>query len=129
MDYRRLEVSQKAHQMTIWVYKITREPEWPKEELYGLTSQVRRAAVSVEANLAEGQARTGSAEFAHFVSLACGSAAELECEMLIALDLGYILPEIHEEFAMRVDQVRRMLIALRVRLTSHASRPTPGAQR
>ena len=83
-DYRELEVWKKAHQVTLQVYAITRE--WPKEELYGLTSQARRAAVSVEANLAEGKSRTGRTEFGHFVSMAAGSAAELDCELQIARD-------------------------------------------
>ena len=72
-DHRELKVWQKAHAMTLAVYRVTRE--FPNQEMYGLTSQIRRAVVSIEANLAEGCGRHGRNELAHFVSIASGSAA------------------------------------------------------
>lgn len=120
MDYTQLQVWQKAHALTLAVYRETLK--WPQEERYGLTSQVRRAAVSIEANLAEGQGRRGSAEFGRFVSLAMGSAAELECELLIARDLHYLDPHDAETLAEAVAEVRRMLMGLAQKLSPVASR-------
>jgi len=83
---------------------------FPKEELYGLTSQMRRAAVSIPSNLAEGAARSTKKEFAQFVSISKGSLSELETQMLIAADLGYLLPE-HEIFA-AMDRLGKLLSGL-----------------
>lgn len=86
-------------------YLVTQS--FPKEELYGLTSQMRRAAVSVPSNLAEGAARSTKKEFAQFISIAKGSLSELETQMLIAAELGYITPE-HDIFA-HLDRVGKLL--------------------
>jgi four helix bundle protein len=115
-NYRELKVWQKAHQVVLAVYRVTRE--FPKDELYALTSQVRRAAVSIGANLAEGCGRHGRSEFAHFVSIASGSASELDYELLVARDLEYLAPEAHERICHELDQVRMMLNALHQRLTT-----------
>ena len=117
-DYRELEVWKKAHVVTLQIYTVTRD--FPREEVYGLVSQMRRAAVSIESNLAEGKSRTGRAEFAHFVSLAAGSAAELECQLLIAFDVGYLKREQYEALHPPLTEVRRMLTALRSSLTPNA---------
>src|SRR5437763_718037 len=101
--YRQLKVWQKAHQLTLAVYRATRT--FPREEIYGLTSQIRRAAVSIEANQAEGAGRFGRAELRHFVNIAAGSAAELDCELLIAHDLGYLESDEHERFEAAIDEV------------------------
>jgi len=66
---------------------------FPKQELFGLTSQTRRAAVSVPSNIAEGAGRNSSAELTHFISVACGSLAELETQLQIAVDLGCLRPD------------------------------------
>jgi four helix bundle protein len=81
-DFRELKVWQKAHRLTLAVYQITSGFSW--EELYGLTSQLRRASSSISANLAEGCERKGVAEFARYCSIAMGSASELEYHLLLA---------------------------------------------
>jgi four helix bundle protein len=86
--HEKLDVWRKAIEFVLEVYKATES--FPKEEKFGLTSQVRRAAVSVPANLAEGAARSSRKEFAHFISNAQGSASEVETELLIAYRLGYL---------------------------------------
>jgi four helix bundle protein len=86
-DFRELKVWEKAHRLTLSVYSATKA--FPKDELYGLTSQVRRAASSVPANLAEGCGRETDAEFVRFCQVAFGSANELEYHLLLSKDLGY----------------------------------------
>lgn len=86
-SYKDLIVWQKAMDLVEMVYQVTKG--FPKEELYGLTNQLRRAAVSVPSNIAEGQARRSTAEFRNFLSIARGSLAEVETQLLIAERLGY----------------------------------------
>jgi len=87
-SYKDLIVWQKSMDLVEMVYQVTKE--FPKEELYGLTNQLRRAAVSVPSNIAEGQARSSTAEFRNFLSIARGSLAEVETQLLIAERLNYI---------------------------------------
>ena len=109
-DYRKLKVWKKAHELALVVYEDTRG--FPREELYGLTSQMRRAAVSISANIAEGAGRSGNGEFGRFLYIAMGSAAELECELALARDLRLLAPERHGRLANHVNEEKRMLGAL-----------------
>lgn len=109
-DFRELKVWQKAHELTLAVYRIT--ATFPREELYGLTSQIRRSCASIPANLAEGCGRNGDAEFARYCSIAMGSASELEYHLLLARDLKLIKSKDHEELAQRAIELKRMLTAL-----------------
>lgn len=90
------------------VYQATRT--FPQEEIYGLTAQMRRAAISVPSNLAEGAARTGRKEFARFLSVAKGSLSELETQLLISVELGYLDAK-HSMFEL-VEEVSRLLAGL-----------------
>lgn len=92
------------------VYKSTED--FPKEEKFGLTSQLRRAAVSIPANIAEGAARKSSKEFAHFLSNAQGSASEVETELLIAHRLGFLDEPVHLKLRGSLDEIGRMLTGL-----------------
>jgi four helix bundle protein len=87
-DFRKLKVWEMGHRLTLAVYKAT--VSFPKAELYGLTSQIRRSSVSIPANIAEGCGRAGDAEFGRFLQIAMGSASELEYHMLLAHDLGFL---------------------------------------
>jgi len=109
-DFHELKVWQKAHQLTLAVYQIT--ATLPREELYGLTTQLRRSCSSIQANLAEGCGHSGDAEFARFCSIAMGSASELEYHLLLARDLKLIKPKDHEALDQRTTEVKRMLTAL-----------------
>lgn len=80
-DFKKLNVWQKAHALTVHVYKATYD--FPREELYGLTSQIRRASVSIPANIAEGCGRGSEADFCHFLQIAFGSASELEYHLFL----------------------------------------------
>jgi len=106
-DYRHLKVWEKAHQLTLAVYKAT--VSFPKDELYGLTSQIRRACTSIPANIAEGCGRDGDAEFARFFQIAMGSASELDYHLLLARDLNFVNSGDYEQLANELTEVRRML--------------------
>lgn len=109
-DFRNLNVWQKSYRLTLAVYRETRS--YPKDELFGRTSQTRRAALSMPANIAEGCCRDGDAEFCRFLFIAIGSASELECHLLLAHDLGYLTPAVAARLAKDTQEVKRMLAAL-----------------
>ena len=113
-DFHELKVWQKAHQLTLTVYRIT--AAFPREELYGLTSQLRRAGSSIAANLAEGCGRNGDMEFARFCSMAMGSASELEYHLLLAKDLKLLKAADYQELDQRATELKRMLTALMQKL-------------
>jgi four helix bundle protein len=100
-----LDAWKEAMRMVKMVYQLSQQ--FPKEEVYGLTSQVRRAAVSVPSNLSEGAARSSKKEFSHFLSVAKGSLSELETQLIISADLGYF-PVDHDIFA-HMERVAQLL--------------------
>ena len=108
--HEKLDVWRVAMDFVVTIYKATES--FPKEEKFGLTSQVRRAAISVPANIAEGAARRSPKEFVHFISNAQGSASELETELLIAHRLGYLREGTYLEMRDTLDKIGRMLIGL-----------------
>ena len=105
-----LKVWRKEHELVLAVYKAT--AGFPREELYGLTSQMRRAAVSIPANLAEGCCRSGDVEFARFSQIAMGSASELKYFFILARDLRFINTAGFEHLMDNVNEVQRMLASL-----------------
>ena len=114
--YRDLTVWQRAMQLVKEVYFLTKK--LPHEELYGLTNQMRRAAVSIPSNIAEGQARNGKKEFARFLSIASGSKAELQTQLLVCIDIGYFSEsDIRKAFELS-EEVGKMLASLIQKLTT-----------
>ncbi len=109
-DFRQLKVWQKSHQLTLVLYKLT--ASFPREETYGLSAQIRRAASSISANLAEGCGRSGEAELARFCSIASGSASELEYHLLLARDLKFIKTADYTIVAEQTIELKRMLSGL-----------------
>jgi len=109
-DFHKLEVWKKAHQLTLDIYRLT--SPFPRAELYGLTSQIRRSCSSIPANLAEGCGRIGNGEFGRFCSIALGSASELEYHLLLARDLGFLKENDYAELAQRTTELKRMLTGL-----------------
>jgi four helix bundle protein len=105
--FRDLKVWQKAHEITLQVYEIT--GKFPNSELYGLTSQIRRCAASIPANIAEGCGRSGDAELARYCQIAMGSASELEYHILLAKDLRLINNETYEVLDSKVVEVKKIL--------------------
>ncbi len=113
-DYRKLTVWQKSHELTLAIYKAT--IKFPKEEVYGLTSQARRAAVSVPANIAEGCGRQTEKELARFFQIAVGSASEVEYYALLAKDLKYISDKESDSLMNDVEEIKRMLFSFMKKL-------------
>jgi four helix bundle protein len=115
-DYKNLKVWQKAHHLVLSIYKAT--AKFPKDELYSLTSQIRRAAVSIPANVAEGCARGGDPEFARFLHISQASATELDYHLLLSRDLTYLNNTDYERIATDLTEIRRMLTTFIQKLKS-----------
>jgi four helix bundle protein len=119
-DFRTLEVWQKAHALTLAVYKNT--SNFPADERFGLTSQIRRCCVSIEANIAEGCGRGGDQDFRRFLLIALGSASELDTEMLLARDLEFMKPASYDQLFPELRSIKAMLSALIRKIGSDAQR-------
>ena len=121
-SYRELLVWQKAKALAVRVYQVTET--FPRKEIYSLTSQMTRAAVSVASNIAEGQGRLTCGEFLHFLGQARGSLLELDTQLAIALDLNYLNAEEHKSVEQEIYQVlgllNRLIESLRRKPTSNS---------
>jgi four helix bundle protein len=109
-DFRQLKVWEKSHQLALAIYKETRK--FPKEELYRVTSQIRRASMSIPTNIAEGCRRNTDAEFSRFLQIAMGSASETEYQLILARNLEFLLKDTYEKLHNDVEEVKRMLASL-----------------
>ena len=121
-SFRKLQVWEKSHNLTLRIYKLT--SEFPREEIYGLTSQIRRACASIPTNIAEGCGRESSADFARFLQIAIGSASETEYLILLAYDLKYLTADQYAELMDTTVRVKKMLTAL-VKNVRMNSKPAP----
>ncbi len=122
-NYRELKVWQAGIRLVTVTYGLT--ARLPKSELYGLTSQMRRAAISVPANIAEGYGRSHRGDYLRHLSIANGSLKELETEMLIASEMGLVSASHTRAFARLTDEIGRMLRVLTRRLCGHPATPDP----
>ena len=109
-DFKQLKVWRKAHEMTLQTYRLT--AGFPKEEMYGLTSQLRRSAASIGANIAEGCGRRSDGEMCRFLQIARGSASEIEYHILLARDLHFLAEKDFETLTRQADELQRMLTGL-----------------
>jgi len=109
-NYKELRVWEKAHSFTLKVYEASRF--FPKDEVYSLTNQLRRAASSIPANIAEGCGKNSQLEFAHFLNIALGSANESEYFLILSRDLRYLNEENFSELTNSINEVKAMLISL-----------------
>ena len=119
--YKDLLVWQKGMILAKVVYKLT--AKFPAEERYGLTSQMRRAAISVPSNIAEGQARQGTKEFLQFLSHAEGSLAELETQLLLSVELSFATQSDVDSSLKEIDELQKMTVALKRKLSSFPPLP------
>ena len=113
-DYKKLDVWGKAHQLTLYIYKLTKA--FPKEELYGITNQIRRAASSIPANIAEGCGRDSNAELFRFITIAKGSASEVEYFAFLAKELDYMNSNAYQTVTNEIIEIRKMLTSLQKKL-------------
>jgi four helix bundle protein len=118
--FRDLKVWEKAHQLVLACYESTMS--FPKHELFGLVSQIRRAGVSVPANIAEGCGRRGNGEFHRFLQMAMGSASELEYHLLLSRDLKFLAASEYQRLHAQVTEVKRMLASLTRKVDSERIR-------
>ena len=119
-DYRNLRVWQKAHTLTLAVYAVT--PSLKAPEAWPLRDQLLRAAISIPSNIAEGAGRGSDPDFRRFLWHSLGSANELEYDLLLARDLGFLLPPVYGPLTEQLVDVRRMLSGLVLRLTPNDGR-------
>jgi four helix bundle protein len=117
-SFRELQVWQRSMQLTVAVYRMTQD--FPREEVYGLTSQMRRSAISVPSNIAEGQGRLNAAEFRQFLGIARGSICELQTQLELARQLGMGKLKLIEEAEGLSHEIGKMIYALLVSLKSQA---------
>jgi len=117
-EFQSLEFWKRSHSLTLKIYELT-ALHFPKEELFGLTSQMRRAASSIPTNIAEGCGRKTKADFAHFIQMAIGSASEIEYELILAKDLKYIDEATWKELNDDVIEIRKMMFSFTQKLTTH----------
>lgn len=106
-DFRQLQVWEKSHRLALSIYKTSKE--FPKEELYGLTSLIRRSSMSIPTNIAEGCGKYTDADFGRYVQIAMGSASETEYQLLLSHDLGFLPTAKYEQLNADVTEVKRML--------------------
>ena len=120
-DFKRLDVWRRSQKLVATVYRLT--GDFPDVERYGLSSQMRRSAVSIAANLAEGCGRQGDVELRRFVRISLGSLSELECELLLAADLHYLETHACQRIGTEIRLIRRMLQRLHEALPGVRSKP------
>ena len=113
-DFRELKVWEKVYHLTLEIYKMT--AEFPKEEQFGITSQIRRAATSIGLNIAEGCGRGSDADFKRFLFIALGSATETEYCLQLALDLHYIPNDLYVVMNDQINEMKKMLYAFTEKL-------------
>ena len=126
-DFKNLRVWHRAHELTILIYRATKD--FPKEELFGLTSQMRRAATSIGSNIAEGSGRRCDGDLTRFLHIARGSAAELEYQLLLARDLELLAEGKFSAMNKRVDEIERMLTSLIQQVQPVREKTTTGIRR
>ena len=114
-DFKRYDIWQLSHSLALKIYQITKS--FPKEELYGLISQIRRSAASIPTNISEGCSRNSDAEFNQFLNIALGSALETEYLFVLSKDLGYIEPQIYEQIDIEINLIKSKIYKLKSILT------------
>jgi four helix bundle protein len=120
-DFRKQKVWERSHRLTVKLYEIT--ATFPKEELYGFISQIRRSCSAVPANIAEGCGKDGDAEFGRYLQIARGSVSELEYHLLLAHDLGFLTDKDYEDLHDETNGVKQMLTSFITKLKADSLKP------
>lgn len=113
-NFRNLIIWQKSHELTLKIYSLTKH--FPKEELYGLTSQIRRSAISIPSNIAEGCGRNSEAELARFMTISIGSLSELDYQLFLASQLSFIDSELFYQLEYEINELRKMMYSFTKKL-------------
>jgi four helix bundle protein len=108
-DFTKLDIWKRSHQLTLKIYTITKT--FPKDELFGLTSQMRKSSSSVPTNIAEDCGRNSNAQLNHFINIAAGSSSELQYQLILSKDLTYITEIIFKELHDETVEIRKMMFA------------------
>jgi four helix bundle protein len=119
-DFRNLLVWQKSHQLTLEIYRVTKS--FPKEETYGLTSQMRRSSSSIPTNIAEGCGRQTNADFSRFLQIGFGSSSEIEYQILLSRDLKFLADEEYAFLNGLVIEIKKMLASLINKIRNESGR-------
>ena len=119
LDFKTLHFWKRAYNLSLRIYEETKT--FPKEERYGLTSQIRRAAISIPINISEGAGRNSNKEFANFLQIAIGSACEVECELLLSKDFGYLNETTYSTLTQELVEIRKIIYAYRDNLLNNNS--------
>ncbi|GGD86156.1 four helix bundle protein [Planktosalinus lacus] len=114
-DFKKYDIWHLSHEFTLEVYKITNL--FPKEELYGLTSQIRRASLSIPTNISEGCGRNSDAEFNQFLNIALGSALETEYLLMLSKDLAYLKNDVFVKMESKINEIKSKIYNLKQKLT------------
>ncbi len=115
-DYKKLIVWERAHKLAVNVYKLTNT--YPKEELFGITSQLRRAVISIPTNIAEGCGRKSEKEFSRFLSIAAGSASETEYLIILSSELNFLSKDLAEPLIIEINEIKKMLNVFQIKLNT-----------
>ncbi len=115
-DYKKLQVWEKSHQLTLELYKELKD--FPKEEMFGLTSQMKRSSSSIPTNIAEGAGRNTNKDFARFLAIAYGSTNELEYQIILSADLLFLEKSKAETFLDKIQEIRKMLHGLIIKINN-----------
>ena len=123
-DFTKLEIWRRSHRLSLAIYRVT--VDFPRDERFGMTRQIRTAATSVEFNIAEGAGRRTDREFANFLAIASGSLSELQCQLILAHDLGWLTSDVLRELIREIIELRRMIAALMYRVAPPKPKPPSG---
>ena len=114
-NFKELKVWKKARSFVGMIYEVSKS--FPLDERYGLVQQMRRSAISIPSNIAEGSGRNSNAQFRHFLDIALGSAYELQTQLFLALDLNYLDLDVHVELDKLISEIQKMLRGLKKRIS------------
>ena len=115
-DFKKLNVWERSHKFVLNLYKVTKF--FPKEELYGITSQLRRAVVSITTNIAEGSGKQTEKEFARYLSIAAGSTSETEYLLILSKDLEFIKESVATDLITEINEIKKMLNAFLIKIAN-----------
>lgn len=118
-DYKKFSVWEKSHQLTLDVYKVL--PTFPKDEMFGLTSQIKRSSSSIPTNIAEGCGRNSDKDFCRFLYISFGSANELEYQIFLSIELNFLEKEQGQILLKQIEEVKKMLNGLIIKLNNAES--------